>query len=193
MKKLEQIGMKKAWIYETIVSTIRKGVPHAAPIGVWTHNFETLNSEIYKGTRTIENILKNYNYTVSLPSDVITFFTVLFARQNLSYEKSKAIEAPAVKGYSAAMELRVKVAQEQKKSFLIQGEIKAIRTSGPVKLINRAEGLVAENLVLATKLPHFARKKIEGAMQANHRVIRKVAPGSKYEKMTMSLMDILKL
>ena len=193
MEKLRQLGMKKEWIYEVVVSTLCQGLPHAAPIGVWTENFKTLKSEIYKGSKTLGNILEHRDYSVNLPSDPIGIYNALFARHRLVYEKSKKIEAPVLSGASANLELKLKLIKEKDNTFLVEGEIISIRTRDKINLINRAEGLVLENLVLSTKPPHLAGKGTRNLIRENYRVIRKVAPGSDYEKAAESLIRTLKL
>jgi len=75
----------------------------------------------------------------------------------------------------------------------VEGEIVSIRTKDKINLINRAEGLVLENLALSTKLPHLPGKGIQNVIRENYRIIRKVAPGSDYEKVAESLIRTLNL
>jgi len=193
MEILRRLGMKREWIYEVVVSTLCQSLPHSAPIGVWTENFKTLNSEIYKGSKTLSNMLEHRDYSVNLPPDTIGIYNSLFAKHRLVYEKSKKIRAPILSWASANLELKLKAIKERDKTFLVEGEIVSIRTKDKINLINRAEGLVLENLVLSTKLPHLQGKGIRNVIRENYRVIRKVAPGSDYEKVAESLIRTLKL
>ena len=193
MEIIKRLGMKRQWIYEVIVSTGGQGFSHAAPIGVWTQDFNSLKSEIYKGSKTLKNILENRDYSVNFPPDTIAIYTVLFAKSRLVYEASKKIGAPRLHGASASLELQLKTIKERGKSVLVEGEIVSASMKSKINLINRAEGLVLENLVLSTKLPHLPGQRIQNLIKENYRVIRKVAPGSDYEKIVESLMETLKL
>ena len=193
MEILRRLGMKKEWIYEVVVLTLCQSLPHSAPIGVWTENFKTLKSEIYKGSKTLDNMLKHKNYSVNLQPDTIGIHNTLFAKQQLVYENSKKIGAPLLSGASANLELNLRATEEKDNTFIVEGEIVSIRAGDKINLINRAEGLVLENLVLSTKLPHLPGKGIRNVMKENYRVIRKVAPGSDYEKVAESLIRTLNL
>ena len=61
--------------------------------------------------------------------------------------------------------------------------------AGAPRLINRAEGLLLESLVLASRLER--RETAAAALTTlteNHRVVSKVAPGSPYERALTALL-----
>ena len=62
-----------------------------------------------------------------------------------------------------------------------------------IKLINRAEALVMESLILATRLPYFSGRGYEDTLKENYRIIAKVAPDSKYEKIIEKVMNLFNL
>jgi hypothetical protein len=191
MKRLKEIGMKKNWIYEVIVSTFYAGTPHAAPMGIWSEDFDTLNMEIYKGSKTLENIIKEKKFTANFVDDITIFYESLFNKGKIAFKQLKQINAPVIKNSSAIIECKVKHIEKKENRFHINAEIVDIRIWDEIKLINRAEGLVIESLILATRLPHFPGRRNEDALKENFRIIGKVAPDSTYEHIMEKVMDLL--
>ena len=188
MKRLEKAGMQKNWIYETIVTTFCDKNPHAAPFGVWTEDFDTLNMLIYKGSRTLENIIRQREFAVNLIADMSVFHKSLFNKEEIVYENSKQINAPLLKDSSATVELKLKRIEEKENKFHINGEVVDIQTGNKVRLINRAENLVLESLILATRIPYLNKRRTEEDLMENYRVIRKVAPCSEYRKIMEKIL-----
>jgi hypothetical protein len=193
METLKKIGMNRGWIYEVIISTYHDNHPHSAPIGVWTDDFATLRMEIYKNTRTIKNIMTFREFAVNLMSDVMVFYEALFDKAKIAYEKSTKVNAPFIKGSPAVIELKLKAVEEKEKTFHLTATPVHVQINSSMNLINRADALTLESLILATKLPHLPERKIKEALQENYRVIRKVAPGSQYEKIIRMLFERLQI
>jgi len=193
METLKQIGMNRGWIYEVIISTYRDKSPHSAPIGVWTNDFVTLHMEIYKNTRTIINIMTLREFTVNLMSDIMIFYEALFDKAKITYEKSRNVNAPFIKGSPAVIEFKLKEVKDKEKTFHLTATPIHAQISGSISLINRAEALTLESLILATKLPYLPQRQIKETLQENYRVIMKVAPGSQYEKILRMLFEYLQI
>ena len=193
METLKQIGMKRGWIYEVIISTYQDKNPHSAPIGVWTDDFATLRMEIYKNTRTIINIMTFREFTVNLMSDIIVFYKALFDKSKIAYEKSNNINAPFIKGSPGVIEFKLKDVKEKERTFHLTAIPIHVQINGSINLINRAEALTLESLILATKLPYLPNRQIRETLQENYRVIMKVAPGSQYEKILRMLFECLQI
>ena len=75
----------------------------------------------------------------------------------------------------------------------IGAEIVDIQIWDEIKLINRAEGLVIESLIQATRLAHLPGRRNEDALKENFRVIAKVAPDSTYQHIMEKVMGLFKL
>ena len=193
MKRLAEIGMMKNWIYEVIISTFHARVPHAAPMGIWSEDYDTLNMTIYKDAKTLENIIKTKEFTVNFVEDIKFFYESLFDKGSIPYKQSKHINAPIIKDSSAVVECKLKHIAKKKNRYNIRAEVVGIRIWNEIKLINRAEGLVLESLILATRLPHFPDCGIKETLKENYRVISKVSPDSTYEHIMENVMVLLKL
>ena len=191
MKRLKEIGMKKSWIYEVIVSTFYARTPHAAPMGIWSEDFDTLNMAIYKDSKTLENIIKEKEFTANFVDDITIFYESLFNKGKIAFKQSKQINAPVIKDSSAIIECKVKHIAKKENKFHIRAEIVDIRIWDKIKLINRAESLVLESLIMATRLPHFPGRGLDEILKENFRVVGKVAPGSKYEHIMENVMNLL--
>jgi len=183
--------MQEGWIYEVIVSTYRGDTPHSAPIGVWTHDLVTVNMEIYSGSTTLKSILELKDFAVNLVADAAVFYDSLFDKANLEYRDSPNINAPILKNAPAVIEARLKRAEDRADRFYLESAPVNIQENGPVELINRAEAIAIESLILATRLPYLPGPKAREALMENYRIVRKVAPGSKYEKIVGRLIDAL--
>ncbi len=189
MKQLQTIGMQKGWIYEVIVSTYGGDKPHSAPIGVWTDDFVTLNMEIYSDSSTLKNIMELKDFAVNLVADMIVFYNSLFDEANVEYRDSLNINAPVVRNASAIIEARLKKVENKGNRFHLESMPVNVEVNEPVKLINRAEAIVIESLILATRLPYLPGSKVQEALRENYRIVRKVAPGSQYERIVGKLIE----
>jgi hypothetical protein len=71
---------------------------------------------------------------------------------------------------------------------MIEAEVVYIHIRNRKELINRAKSLVLESLILATRIPHLPERKPVELLRENCRVVKKVAPGSKYEYVMQELV-----
>ena len=188
MQVLNQLGMKKNWIYEVIVSTYHENNPHSAPIGIWTDDFATLHAEIYKDTQTLKNIMKSREFTINLVADMTVFYKSLFDKTSIAYTRSSKVNAPVIRNVSAFIECSVKGIEEKTNTFHLESTPVHVQSNGTTTLINRAKSLALESLILATKSPHLPEQKVGETLKENHRVIKKVAPNSPYERILEELL-----
>lgn len=193
MQILEQIGMNKGWIYEVIISTYSENGPHSAPIGVWTDDYATLRMEIFKSTRTVTNILNTREFVVNLISDLAIFYESLFDKAKIEYHKSTEVNAPVIKEAPSAMEFRLSHIDEKEQTFRLESIPVHVQGQDAISLINRAAALTLESLVLATKRPHLPKLRTDEILRENYRVVKKVAPGSRHERIMGMLFDHMQI
>jgi hypothetical protein len=189
LKPLQTMGMQKGWIYEVIVSTYRDDKPHSAPIGIWTHDFLTLNMEIYSGSGTLKSIMELKDFVVNMVADVTAFYDSLFDKANVAYRHSSTLNAPVLSNASAIIGCRLNKAENKGNKVHLECVPVNIEVNEPVKLINRAEAIVVESLILATRMPYLEGSKARETLKENYRIVRKVAPGSRYERIVEKLVE----
>jgi hypothetical protein len=188
MKALEQLGMEKNWIYETIISSMGNNTPHAAPFGVKTKDDEFIEVEIYKGSHSLKNILANSEFAVNMVVDPIIFYNALFAKEKLRYSLPKKIDTPVLNGSPASIEVSVIDTLTTKQRVTIKAKVVHVQLHDKIEWINRAKNLLFESLVIATRIPHYPEGSAEALLRENHRVVRKVAPDSEYELIMQALL-----
>ncbi len=192
MDALRALPLQKGWIYEVVICTFSGDTPHAAPFGVWTDDFATLEIDMYADSRTLENVLATREFVVDFPPDVPTLFAVLFAPDQLVFADAATVRAPTLGGGAAAsVELVVHQATPIQGGTRISALPRRTRVDGGLTPLNRADGLLLESLVLATRLDRLDAAAVMPALVENQRIVRKVAPGSDCERAMTALLRSL--
>lgn len=188
MSTLKRLGIRKNWLYEIVITSVDNHVPHAAPFGIRTADFKIVSIEMYKGSNTLRNILKNKEFVINTVSDPTVFYHALYAGEKINFGSAKMIKAPVLLDSPASIEVRLKNAVSSGKRYMIEAEVVYLHIRNQSELINRAKSLVLESLILATRISHSPKRTPEELLKENYRVIKKVAPGSKYEHVMQDLL-----
>lgn len=168
MAKLEEIGFRKNWIYETLVLTDR--AKHCAPMGVSTPDYKTLTLNVYKSSQTCANILTEGEFTIGLANNIMQIYTAL-AGKDVKDSMKNTLKVRVSSSYNLGESIRFTCT-------LIDTDV-----SDDVMLLNRAQHLMLESLIEHTKPePRINR------ISENADIIRKVAPGSDYQKIVEKLL-----
>lgn len=191
MSQLRQLGLTPGWIYETVVCTTVEGSPHASPAGVWTHDLRALSMDLYDTSRTLAAVLAAGEYVVDLPADATTFFLALHDPSALRFERASVVSAPRLATATATIELTVVDATPHEGRTLVNGLVRHVTTRGGVRLINRAEGLLVESLIAATRAGLRSPEGTLALVAEDARVAEKVAPGSSFAEALARLRDAL--
>jgi hypothetical protein len=191
MDRLQRLGLRERWIYEVLVSTFRDETPHAAPIGVWADGTDALLMDVYDGSQTLVNIVESGSFVANFPADVGMLYAALRAPDRLAFAGARLVRAPVVCGCTANVELALSRAIPDGVKVHIVGDVKRVHLSGAPRLVNRAEGLLLESLVLVTRLEHRETSSALATLTENYRIVRKVAPGSDYERALEALLGDL--
>lgn len=194
MDQLRTLAMEPGWIYEVVVSTFSDGLPHAAPIGVWTDDSaDSLHMEIYRGSQTLSNILANECLVANFPTDVQMLSTSLLTPQQLAYRLAQRVKAPVLRDASATVELVLDRATALPDRVHVAAVAVHTDRRRDLRLINRADGLLLESLILATRIERLDRSFVTTVLTENYRVVCKVAPGSSSETALRELVRSLGL
>jgi hypothetical protein len=188
MDRLDTLGLQERWIYEVLISTFHDQAPHATPIGVWACGGDELHMDLYDGSQTLANILDTGHFTANFPADAGMLYAALRTPEQLTFADAELVHAPVVAGCTATVELTLSRATPSDDRVRIVGDVKCVHQETTPRLINRAEGLLLESLVLASRLECGAREAALTALTENHRVVSKVAPGSVYERALAALL-----
>ena len=191
MDRLHLLGLKQHWIYEVLVSTYCHGTPHAAPVGVWAEGLDELHMDVFDGSRTLATIREGGDFVVNFPAGAEMLYAAQRAPERLAFAAARCVQAPIVAGCTATVELATRSVTPDGDKVRIVGEVKHLNHAEAPRLINRAEGLLLESLILATRLERGDRGAALTTLTENHRVVSKVAPGSVYARaMTALLQDL---
>jgi hypothetical protein len=116
-------------------------------------------------------------------------YAALHAPERLAYRTASSVRAPILVACSAHVELTLASADGDGHKVRITGDVRSVHREAGVRLINRAEGLLLESLVLATRAERRGREATLEALIENHRVVAKVAPASAYEEALAALIQ----
>jgi hypothetical protein len=188
MHRLDVLSLRPGWIYEALVSTRDQRGPHAAPVGVWTDGADELSMALYDGSHTLATILHDGEFAANFPGDVAMLYTALCSPQDLVFVQTPGRHAPHVDGCTATVELTLTSATPDTQTVHIVGAVRRVLCPGTPRLINRAEGLLLESLVLFTRIEHLGASSVLTALAENLRVVRKVAPASAYQTALEALL-----
>jgi hypothetical protein len=147
--------------------------------------------DVYDGSQTLANILETHECVANFPADAGMLYAALRAPERLAYAQARCVRAPIVADCTATVELTVSSASRRDNTVRIVGEVEGVHHEAAPRLINRAEGLLLESLVLATRLERGTREAARTTLTENLRVARKVAPGSVYERALAALLQDL--
>ena len=199
MSLLKKLNFKKNWIYEVLILTWSQENQaqnssnpnlesmNIAPFGISTDDFVRIKLNIYKSARTCKLIMESGKFTVKFFSlsdenleEVMMCILKTYKKdipENYKIDKEKINNLPGIR-------CRVEEIHKQCEQVQIISEIEGSENIDTSKIlpVNRASHLFFESLVKFTKLNsgEFDRNKLYDEISENHRVIKKVAPGSPY-------------
>lgn len=202
MIDLSKIGMEKGRQYETIITTTNDdGSKNAAPIGVIVAGENKIINRIFKGSHTLENIIREREFTVNITHDPEVFATSILSNLPQDY----FIENMALKCADAYFKCRVVSLTEAVKqsdpikkkgeAIVIKSEVSDLVINKPTKAMNRGFGYVIETLANFTRfdLVSDAKKEeyIKRFREAN-RIVLKVGTKEDIKSMQEIKKELIK-
>ena len=190
---LNLIGMDKGKQYETIITTVNcENVQNAAPIGVLCSGKDTILCRIFKGGKTLDNIISQREFTVNITHDPELF--TLSTIGNLSSEYfSNDNSLRGVDAYFKCEVISIKEAVKQSDPIRKKGEANVIKSkvtemviNKEVQALNRAFSCLIETLANFTRFDLVDEEKKQYYLtrfRECRRVVTKV--GGKEEKQSM--------
>lgn len=192
MTNLFDIGFNKGQQYETIITTKNKdNTPNAAPIGVICRGQNNIMCRIFKGSKTLENILETKEFTVNILQNPLMFTqATLFTIDNEHLEKDNSIKY-CDSYFKCNVDNLIDAVKRsdpinKSKAIVIKATVDKIIVNNPDKKpFNRSLGLLIEilnNYAYFNDNPQYYANRLKEAK----RVITKV--GSKEEKKAINLI-----
>ena len=190
---LNLIGMDRGKQYETIITTVNcENVQNAAPIGVLCSGKDTILCRIFKGGKTLNNIISQREFTVNITHDPELF--TLSTIGNLSPEYfSNDNSIRGVDAYFKCEVIDIKEAVKQSDPIRKKGEANVIKSkvtemviNKEVQALNRAFSCLIETLANFTRFDLVDEEKKQYYLtrfRECSRVVNKV--GGKEEKQSM--------
>lgn len=155
---LKEIKLKQNWIYEVVMET---GDLHRAPIGVWTEDFEYFIVDVYKDSSTFSNLHE------------LGVGTIYFIEDPKFFVETKDLEYFAKVDFKVTESLTGNPTRFTCKAL----NVDVLKEGKPM---NRAEGMFLEYLV------DWSRRNLDDKARERcahfKKTIKKVAPGSVYDK-----------
>lgn len=183
--------MRKNWIYEAIATTFNKNKkPNSAAVGFYTKDFRTVVIELYKTSKTCDNVLREKEFAINFTGNISLFYKSSISKKGLKYAKAKKINAPILKDADGYLELKSIGIEDLNDKVRIESEVIDSKINKNIILINRAKSLALESIINATKIPYIPdsdKNFLKKEIQKYKRVIKKTAPNSEYERITKYL------
>ena len=155
---LSTIGMERGRQYETIITTKNEdGTKNAAPIGVICAGENKIINRIFKGTHTLENIIREREFIVNITHDPEIFKTSTLGNlpQDYFYDDcSLKCREAHFKCRVISLTEAVKQSDPIKKkdeAIVIKSEVDELTITKPTKAMNRGFGYVIETLANLTR------------------------------------------
>lgn len=190
---LNLIGMNRGKQYETIITTVNcENVQNAAPIGVLCSGKDTILCRIFKGRKTLDNIISQREFTVNITHDPELF--TLSTIGNLPPEYfSNDNSIRGIDAYLKCEVIDIKEAVKQSDPIRKKGEANVIKSkvtdiviNKEVQALNRAFSCLIETLANFTRFDLVDEEKKQYYLtrfRECSRVVNKV--GGKEEKQAM--------
>jgi len=196
------IGMEKGRQYETIISTRNEdGSKNAAPIGVICAGSDKIINRIFKGSHTLDNIVRERQFTVNITHDPELFTTATLG--NLPQDCFN--DDCSIKGVKAHFKCEVISLTEAVKqsdpikrkgeAIVIKSKVVDLKISEQTHALNRGFGYVIESLANFTRFDMVGSDEkdeyLKKFKEAN-RVVKKVGTKEDIKAMNEIKKELIK-
>ena len=156
--RLSTIGMEKGRQYETIITTNNEdGTKNAAPIGVLCAGENKIVNRIFKGSHTLDNIVREKEFIVNITHDPELFKTSTLGNlpqshfnENMSLKCADAyFKCKAIK-FTKAIKQSDPI-KKKGEAIVFKSEAVDLVINKPVQAMNRGFGYVIESLANLTR------------------------------------------
>ncbi|WP_455368991.1 DUF447 domain-containing protein [[Eubacterium] cellulosolvens] len=181
--------------YEIILSTYcDDDQPNAAPMGIKFLTNRKVFIRFFKGTRTLNNILKRRCAIANVTSDPLLFYKTTFKEKNHLptnyFSRSKIIDAPYLRSADGYVQMTLTMYKNKRSYVETEFNIKEMNLKKiQSKLYSRGAHAVIEAIIHSTRIKEFLAKgnrkktnKLIPLVNYYKELIERVSPESDYEK-----------
>jgi hypothetical protein len=180
--------------YEILLSTYDNDhSPNAAPMGIRFLSYERIHIRLFKGSRTLQNMLARRCAAANLTNDDILFYRLTFKGPDLNsnlFTKARLVNAPILKSADGHIEMELVKTTQHKDVVLAELRIKRSNLRHVVApFYSRAAHALVESTIHATRIHEFLvhkqkRKAAKLIRIINHykEIIGRVSPDSDHER-----------
>ncbi len=202
MIDLALIGMERGRQYETIISTRNEdGSKNAAPIGVICAGSDKIINRIFKGSHTLDNIIRERQFTVNITHDPELFTTATLGNlpqdhfnDDFSIRDAKAHFKCEVISLTEAVKQSDPV-KKKDEAIVIKSHVVDLKIDEQTHALNRGFGYVIETLTNFTRFDMADSKQKEEYLkkfkEAN-RVVLKVGTKEDIKAMNEIKKELIK-
>ncbi|WP_405306966.1 DUF447 domain-containing protein [Methanobrevibacter sp.] len=182
--RLSTIGMEKGRQYETIITTKNEdGTKNAAPIGVLCAGETKIINRIFKGSHTLDNIVREKEFIVNITHDPELFKTSILGNlpqshfnDNMSIKCADAYFKCEAISFTEAVKQSDPI-KKKDEAIVFKSEVTDLVINKPTQAMNRGFGYVIESLTNLTRFDLVDDAKKEEYMthfKEAYRVVKKV-------------------
>jgi len=165
---LSLIGMEKGRQYETIITTKNEdGTKNAAPIGVIYAGNDKIINRIFKGSHTLENIMREREFTVNITHDPELFTTTIIGKllqdsfnEDYSLKNIDAYFKCEVISLTEAVKQSDPI-KKKDEAIVIKSRVTELTINNKIKALNRGFGYIIESLANLTRFDQADSEKKE--------------------------------
>ena len=199
---LSTIGMEKGKQYETIVSTKNsQNVKNAAPIGILCSGDDKVVCRIFKGRKTLDNILSQKEFIVNITHDPELFMLSTIGNlpenyfdDNGSIKSADAYFKCEVLSFKEAVKQSDPI-RKKGEAIVIKSEVKELIINNNVKAFNRGFGYVVETLANFTRfdlVDDNQKEEYLNKFREANRVVRKIGYPEDIQAMNEIKKELMK-
>ena len=199
---LSTMGMQKGKQYETIVSTENsQNVKNAAPIGIICSGIDKVVCRIFKGGKTLDNILSQKKFIVNITHDPELFMLSTIGNLPEDYFEDDG-SVKNVDAYFKCEVVSFKDAVKQSdpikkkgEAIVIKSEVKELVIKNNTNALNRGFGYVVETLANLTRfdlVSNSQKKEYLDRFREANRVVRKIGYPEDIQAMNEIKKELMK-
>ncbi len=203
--KSDNMRLIKNCIYEAIISSYGKNnETNATPIGIVFKSPKIFHIQLYKGSKTLNNLIISKCGVVNITHDIELFYNTAFKDEidncilkKTLFKKAESVNAPLIASADLNIEFVVEgIKEDNLKTVMICRVVKIKENAKTIWPYTRCFFAALESIIHATRIKTFFkegnRKRAEELTKFVHyyrELIERIFPGSIYLKIVEELID----